>query len=64
MASYCAENLQAKLPDTRGDNFGFKIITDKYIFYLRCIPLYGSYDFYCYAHIRSILEKYLLAESG
>ena len=57
MAAYCAGNLQAKLSDTRCDNFGFKAKANKHIFYLRCIPLQRDYSFYCYVYERSIFEK-------
>ena len=59
MSAYCAENMQAKLADMRGDNFGFKATTDNHVFYLRCIPFYGDYNIYCYAFDRKTLESYL-----
>ena len=58
MAAYCAANLQVKISDTRFDSYGFKIKTDNYIYYLRCIPIQGDYNLYCHAYERSRFEKY------
>jgi len=59
MSKYCYNNPQAKVSDSRGNNYGFKIKTDTYIFYLRCILNQGDYNLYCYAYDRSRLEKAL-----
>jgi hypothetical protein len=57
MSDYCAKNPKATLIDGRENNYGFKIKTDKYVYYLRCFPLKGDYNLYCYAYKRSRLEK-------
>ena len=57
MSAYCAKNPQAKLSDSRGNNYGFKIKTNNHVFYLRCILNQGDYNLYCYAYEKSRLEK-------
>jgi hypothetical protein len=57
MSAHCANHPQSRLDDSRGNNYGFKIKTVNYVYYLRCITNYGDYNFYCYAYNRSRLEK-------
>jgi hypothetical protein len=57
MYEYCSKNSQAKLFGVRENNYGFKIQTENYVYYLRCYPLQGDYNLYVYAYERDKLEK-------
>jgi len=57
MSDYCFNNPKAKIIDGQEENYGFKIKTENYVYYLRCFPLKGDYNLYCYAYERNRLEK-------
>lgn len=37
--------------------YGFRIDTDDYIYFLRCNPVKGDYNFYCYCFQRYLFES-------
>ena len=41
---------------------GFKIETENNVFYLRCTPMPGDYDCYCYGYNKAALKQALTAE--
>ena len=41
---------------------GFKFETENNVFYLRCTPMPGDYDCYCYGYNKMALEQALTAE--
>ena len=62
MTSYCYNNPQAKLHGGNQNNYGFKVRTDNYIYYLRCFPLKSDYNLYIYAYEHEKLGKCLFEE--
>ena len=59
ISSYCYNHPRAKLAGGRENNYGFKVRTDRHLYYLRCLPSKGGYNLYCYAYERGRLEKIL-----
>ena len=39
--------------------FGFRADSEKYAFLLRCIPVQGDYNFYCFCYVRKWLDKHI-----
>ncbi len=35
---------------------GYRVDTEQHIYYLRCTPMRGDYDCYCYCYDKSLLE--------
>mgnify|MGYP001014792943 CR=1 FL=1 len=55
MAAFCAVNPGKELT-SRG--YGYRIRTQDYSYYFRCLPRLGDYDIYCFAYD----NRYLLSE--
>jgi hypothetical protein len=45
--------------------YGFRVETDKYAFLLRCNPIQGDYNLYCYCYVKDWLDSHIKsAEKG
>jgi hypothetical protein len=45
--------------------YGFRVDTDKYAYLLRCNPVKGDYNFYCYCYVKEWLDNHIeKAERG
>ena len=59
MTRYCHAHVEQRIEGVgRELSAGFKVITDSYSYYFRCVPRKGDYDLYCYAYD----NRYLLPE--
>lgn len=58
MMLMCGFNADRTLQG-RSDSYGFKVVTPKYSYYLRCFPHKGDYNFYCYCYDNRRLNLYL-----
>jgi len=59
MNKYCYAHSEQRINGvSRELSAGFKIVTDSYSYYFRCVPCKGEYDLYCYAYD----NNYLLPE--
>lgn len=54
------EGLPIDYCDVHGK--GYRVETEKNVYYLRCTPLRGDYDCYCYCYDKALLEQALAAE--
>ena len=65
MNKYCYAHSEQRIKGASQDlSAGFKIITDSYCYYFRCIPRKGDYDLYCYAYDNSYLLPELAGQHG
>lgn len=53
-----------RFPDSAFDGnyctqYGFRVDTEKYAFLLRCNPIKGDYNFYCYCYIKEWLDRHM-----
>ena len=46
------------------DCWGFRCLTNKYAYYVRCTPVEGDYECYVYAYDKSILMRFLAEKAG
>lgn len=45
--------------------YGFRVDTEKHAYLLRCNPVKGDYNFYCYCYVKEWLDKHIAnAERG
>lgn len=42
----------------------FRVLDEKYAYYLRCVPKFGGSDIYCYAYHKDTLMNYLAGKRG
>lgn len=59
MYSVCRENKDSEMKGNYTTEFGFRADSDKYAFLLRCIPVQGDYNFYCFCYVRKWLDKHI-----
>ena len=65
MLSYCCEHKECRNAHSHTDScWGFRILTENYVYYLRCTPVLGDVNFYCYAYHRETLFASLAKERG
>ena len=63
MFSYCCEHEECRNAYSHTDScWGFRILTENYVYYLRCSPVLGAVNFYCYAYQRETLFASLAKE--
>lgn len=59
MYSVCRENKDSEMKGNYTTEFGFRADSEKYAFLLRCIPVQGDYNFYCFCYVRKWLDKHI-----
>jgi len=60
MAEFCWINSNSRIEGAwHEDVFGFKVQTAAHSYYLRCFPLAGDYNFYCYCYNNARLFREL-----
>lgn len=65
MRSYCREHPECRLKTGIYPTWGFRILTQDYAFYLRCMPdVVGDYNFYVYAYDKKMLLEKLAGDRG
>ena len=64
MRSYCRTQSQCKISHPYGEQWGFRILTQDYALYLRCIPTPGDYNFYVFCYEKERLMNKLAKDRG
>ncbi len=65
MRSYCREHPECRIKTGIYPTWGFRILTQDYALYLRCMPdAVGDYNFYCFAYDKHLLMSKLAADRG
>ncbi len=65
MRAYCREHPENRIQTGIYPTWGFRILTQDYAFYLRCMPdAVRDYNFYCYAYDKHLLMSKLAADRG
>lgn len=64
MRAYCRTQPQCLLSHPYGSQWGFRILTQDYALYLRCIPMPGDYNFYVFCYDKETLMNKLAKNRG
>jgi hypothetical protein len=65
MRHFVAQNPGSDMVGNYCTEYGFRAETDKYAFLLRCNPIQGDYNFYCYCYVKDWLDSHIKsAEKG
>jgi len=64
MRAYCRTQTQSNISDPYRQRWGFRILTQDYALYLRCLPTPGDYNFYCYCYDKETLMNKLAKDRG
>lgn len=64
MYSYCRPKPECRIPHPYGEQWGFRILTQDYAIYLRCMPHCGDYNFYAYCYDKEMLMNKLAKDRG
>lgn len=64
MRAYCRTQPQCKISHPYGQQWGFRILTQDYALYLRCIPTPGDYNFYVFCYDKEMLMNKLAKDRG
>ena len=59
MRSFGRANKDSEMQGNYTTEFGFRADTEKYAFLLRCIPVRGDYNFYCFCYVKEWLDKHI-----
>ena len=59
MVRYGRENKESEMQGAYTTEFGFRADTEKYAFLLRCIPVRGDYNFFCFCYVKEWLDKHI-----
>ena len=59
MRSVGRANKDSEMKGNYTTEFGFRADTEKYAFLLRCIPVRGDYNFYCFCYVKEWLDKHI-----
>lgn len=64
MRAYCRTQPQCKVSHPFGEQWGFRILTQDYALYLRCIPTPGDYNFYVFCYDKDMVMNKLAKDKG
>lgn len=65
MAAFARANPDAAFTGNYCTEYGFRVDTEKHTFLLRCNPIKGDYNFYCYCYVKEWLDCHISkAEQG
>lgn len=64
MRAYCRTQPHCKVDHPLGQQWGFRILTQDYALYLRCIPTPGDYNFYCFCYDKETVMNKLAHDRG
>ena len=64
MRAYCRTQPHCKIEHPWGEQWGFRILTQDYVLYLRCIPTPGDYNFYCFCYDKETVMNKLAHDRG
>ena len=64
MRAYCRTQPQCNVSYPYGEQWGFRILTQDYALYLRCIPTPGDYNFYVFCYDKETLMNKLAQDRG
>lgn len=65
MRKYAAQFPESCFEGNYSTEYGFRAETEKHAFLIRCNPVEGDYNFYCYCHVKEWLDHHIReAEKG
>ena len=64
MSAYCRPQQTCRIPHPYGEQWGFRILTQDYAIYLRCMPRCGDYNFYAYCYNKRMVMTKLAKDRG
>jgi hypothetical protein len=65
MRQFVAQHPGSDMDGNYCTEYGFRAETEKYAFLLRCNPIQGDYNFYCYCYVKDWLDRHIKsAEKG
>ena len=65
MYKYCVANKRGILGcDCYDDCYGFRVDCEDHTFLMRCTPVKGAYDLYCYCYEKALLDEFLCKSEG
>ena len=64
MRAYCRTQPQCNVSYPYGQQWGFRILTQDYALYLRCIPTPGDYNFYVFCYDKETPMNKLAKDKG
>ena len=65
MRAFASKHPESVFDKRYCTGYGFRVDTDKYAYLLRCNPIKGDYNFYCYCYVGEWLDKHMeKAERG
>ena len=64
MRAYCRTQPHCNMNHPWGEQWGFRILTQDYALYLRCIPTPGDYNFYCFCYDKETVMSKLAQDRG
>lgn len=58
LLQFCQSRKFLELPDSEGTRilYGFKVVTDRYVYCFRATPYRGEYDLYVYAYVKELYD--------
>lgn len=59
MLEYCCARPDGRFMGNFSREYGYRIDTEKYTYFLRCIPAPGDNNFYCYAYVSDLLNAHM-----
>ena len=65
MKEYARQHPDSAFQGNYCTEYGFRVDTDKHAYLIRCNPMQGDYNFYCFCYVSKWLDKQMeKAESG
>lgn len=65
MSAFAKRSPESAFKGNYCTEFCFRVDTEKYAYLLRCNPIRGDYNFYCYCYVREWLDRHMAnAEKG
>lgn len=59
MLEYCCTRPDGRFMGNFSREYGYRLDTEKYTYFLRCIPSPGDNNFYCYAYVSDLLNAHM-----
>ncbi len=59
MTGYVMEHPDSLFGTDRGTVAGFRVDTEEHAFLIRCNPVQGDYNFYCYCYVLEYLDRHM-----
>ena len=59
MRSYAGEFPESAFSGNCGTEYGFRVDTEKHAYLIRCNPVKGDYNFYCFCYVKEWLDSHM-----